>query len=604
MAFFTRRLLTSVAPTCSSPSDQIKTLLSKGLYHHTLHLFTELLLSGHSSISFLLPSVIKACSTAQCHAFGTQLHCFALKTASLSEIVVSNSIITMYAKFSDVESARQVFDTMPHRDPITWNSMINGYLQNGRLEEALNALKNVHLLGFVPKPELLASVVSICGRKTGSRIGRQIHALLLVDERIAQSVFLSTALVDFYLRSDDSLMALRVFDGMEVKNEVSWTAMISGCIAKQDYGEAFECFRAMQAEGVCPNRVTLIALLPACAEPGLVKHGKEIHGYAFRHGFESCPSFSSALLNTYCQCGESLHLAELIFEGSSFRDVVLWTSVIGSYSRRGDSYKALKLFNKMRTEETEPNYVTLLIVISACTNFTSLKHGFGLHGYIIKFGFGFSISVGNALVNMYAKCGCLDSSRKMFLEMPNRDSVTWSSLIHAYGLHGCGEKALQLFNEMNDRGVKPDAITFLAVLSACNHAGLVTEGQRIFKQINAYYKIPLTIEHYASLVDLLGRSGKLEDAFEILRTMPMKPSARVWSSLVSACKLHGRLDIAELLAPQLIRSEPNNACNYRLLNRIYAEHGHWLDTEQVRKAMKLQRLNKCYGFSRIEAGDN
>ncbi|KAG4945447.1 hypothetical protein JHK87_041454 [Glycine soja] len=601
MAFFTRRLLTTVAPTCSSPSNQIKTFLSKGLYHQTLQLFSELHLCGHSSISFFLPSVIKASSSAQCHTFGTQLHCLALKTGSHSETVVSNSIITMYFKFSDVGSARQVFDTMPHRDPITWNSLINGYLHNGYLEEALEALNDVYLLGLVPKPELLASVVSMCGRRMGSKIGRQIHALVVVNERIGQSMFLSTALVDFYFRCGDSLMALRVFDGMEVKNVVSWTTMISGCIAHQDYDEAFACFRAMQAEGVCPNRVTSIALLSACAEPGFVKHGKEIHGYAFRHGFESCPSFSSALVNMYCQCGEPMHLAELIFEGSSFRDVVLWSSIIGSFSRRGDSFKALKLFNKMRTEEIEPNYVTLLAVISACTNLSSLKHGCGLHGYIFKFGFCFSISVGNALINMYAKCGCLNGSRKMFLEMPNRDNVTWSSLISAYGLHGCGEQALQIFYEMNERGVKPDAITFLAVLSACNHAGLVAEGQRIFKQVRADCEIPLTIEHYACLVDLLGRSGKLEYALEIRRTMPMKPSARIWSSLVSACKLHGRLDIAEMLAPQLIRSEPNNAGNYTLLNTIYAEHGHWLDTEQVREAMKLQKLKKCYGFSRIEA---
>nr|KYP63088.1 hypothetical protein KK1_017653 [Cajanus cajan] len=534
MALYTRRLLTTLAPTRSSPSNQIKTLLSNGLYHQTLQLFTELHLSGQYSISFVLPSVIKASSSAQCHAFGTQLHCIALKTGSHSESVVSNSIITMYAKFSDVESARKVFDTTLHRDPITWNSMINGYLQNG---------------------------------------------------------------------CDDSLMALRVFDELEVKNEVSWTAMISGCIANQDYDEAFACFRAMQAEGVCPNRVTSIALLPACTEPGSVKYGKEIHSYAFRHGFESCPSFSSALINMYGQHGESMQLAELIFEGSRFRDVVLWSSIIGSYSRRGDSNKTFKLFNKMRTAETEPNYVTLLAVISACTNLSSLKQGCGLHGYIFKSGFSFSISVGNALINMYAKCGCLDGSSKIFLEMTNKDSVTWSSLINAYGLHGCGEQALQLFYEMNERRVKSDAITFLAVLSACNHAGLVSEGQRIFKQVNVDYKIPLTIEHYACLVDLLGRSGKLEDALEILRTMPMKPSARIWSSLVSACKLHGRLDIAEMLAPQLIRSEPNNAGNYTLLNMIYGEHGHWLDTEQVREEMTRKRLKKCYGFSRIEAGD-
>ncbi|XP_004485618.2 pentatricopeptide repeat-containing protein At4g31070, mitochondrial [Cicer arietinum] len=608
MSFFTRRLSSTVVPT-QSPSDHIKTLVSNALYHQTLEFFTQLHFTGHhfSSILCVLPSVIKACSYTHSHAFGQQLHCLALITGFHSDPLVSNSIISMYARFSDIRSARQVFDTMPHRDSITWNSMINAYLQNGCFLEAYQTLKDLYFLGFLPKPELLASMVSMCGRKmgSGSRKGRQIHGLVVVDGRIQiqHSVFLSTAFVDFYFRCGESLMALSVFDGMEVRNEVSWTAAISGCTANQDYDVAFECFREMQVEGVKPNRVTLIALLAACERPGFAKYGKEIHGYGFRHGFNSCHSFSSALINVYCQCGESLHFAELIFERSSLRDVVLWSSIIGSYSRRGESVKALKLFNKMRTEETEPNYVTLLAVISACTNLSSLKHGSGVHCYILKFGLDFSIFVCNALINMYAKCGCLDDSLKIFLETPNRDSVTWSSLISAYGLHGCGEQALQLFYEMKERGVTPDAVTFLAVLSACNHAGLVTEGKQVFDEVNADCEIPITIEHYACLIDLLGRSGKLEDALEILRTMPMKPSARIWSSLVSACKLHGRLDIAEILSPELIRSEPNNAANYTLLNMIYAERGHWLDIEQVRETMKLQRLKKCNGFSRIEARD-
>ncbi|XP_057740878.1 pentatricopeptide repeat-containing protein At4g31070, mitochondrial [Arachis stenosperma] len=595
----------AVYEASASFNQRIKTLLSNGLYHQTFQLFRQLLFSGtHVNIFSLLPSLTKACSSAQCHAFGTALHCLALKTGSHSDHVVSNSVITMYAKFMDTESARKVFDRMPQRDPITWNSMINCYLYNGYLTEALQTLKGAHLLGLAPKPELMARVVSMCGRNVCSRIGKQIHALVIVDERVQQSesVIFSTALVDFYFRCGESWMALHVFDGMDVKNEVTWTAIISGCTTNHHYGAAFACFRAMQAEGVIPESA-LIALLKACAESGFAKHGKEIHGYAFRHWFASSHDFSSALINMYCQCGESLHLAELVFEGSSFRDVVLWSSIIGSYAHRGDGYKALKLFNKMLGEETEPNHVTLLEVISACTNLSSLKHGCPFHGYVLKFGFSSHISVGNALINMYAKCGCLDGSIKIFLEMPNRDSVSWSTLISAYGLHGCGDQALQLFHEMQERGVKSDAITLLAILSACNHAGLVTEAQLVFRQASADCKIQLTLEHYACLIDLLGRSGKLEDAMETLRTMPMEPSARMWSSLVSSCKLHGRLDIAEILVPQLIRSEPNNAANYALLNMIYAEHGHWLGVEKVREIMKLQKVKKTNGFSRIEAVD-
>ncbi|KAI9110387.1 hypothetical protein K1719_018547 [Acacia pycnantha] len=590
--------------TVSSSSNHIKSLVSKGLYDQTLEVYKELHAHGFPAISSLLPSVVKACSSAQRHGFGFQLHCFAIKSGFDSEAVLTNSIISMYAKFSDAQSARKVFDNMPHRDPITWNSMINCYLQNGYVVEALDTLKEMYSFDLVPKPELLASLLSMCG-KIGLKVGRQIHSLLIADERIEEkeSVFLSTALMDFYFKCNDSLMASRVFNGMKVKNDVSWTAMISGYSSDQDYEKAFEFFNAMQGKGVEPNRVTLIALLPACAELGLLKHGEEIHGYALRRGFESDHRFSSALMNMYCKFEESFHLAELIFERSSYRDVVLWSSIIGGYSQRGDGSNALKLLRQMMLEGIEPNSVTMLAVVSACTILSSLRQGYRIHGYVLKLGLDSDICLGNALINMYAKCGCLDGSHKIFQEMPNQDSVSWSTLITAYGLHGCGEQALNLFFDMKDKGVKPDSICFLAILSACNHSGLVVEGQKLFKQISEDCELPLTIEHYACQIDLLGRSGKIEDALEIMRTMPTKPSARIWSSLVSSCKLHGRLDIAEMLAPHLLRSEPENAANYTLLNMIYADHGRWHDIKRGRKFMKLRRLNKRYGFSQIEAGN-
>lgn len=598
-----------VGPTSSSSSlsNQIKNLVSKKLYNQTLELYKELHDShGFHVISSVLPSVIKACSSAQDYNFGVQLHCVAIKSGFDSESVLSNSIISMYAKFSEAQSARKVFDEMPHRDPITWNSMMNCYVQNGYFIEAIGMFKEMYLLDLVPKPELLASLLSMCGRKMSLSVGRQIHNLVIVDDRIKEeeSVFLSTSLVDFYFRCSESLMASRVFDSMKVKNEVSWTAMIYGYITERDYEKAFDFFRAMQNEGVLPNRVTLTALLPACAEMGFVKYGKEIHGYAFHCGFESNHSFSSALINMYSTCGKkSFHLAELVFKRSRFRDVVLWSSMIRSYSQRRNYYNALKLFKQMRLEETEPNSVTILALVSACTILSSPKHGQGIHGYILKLGFSFDMCLGNALINMYAKCGSLDDSQKIFLEMPIHDSVSWSTLISAYGLHGCGEQALKLFNEMKDNGVKPDSITILAVLSACNHAGLVLEAQELFKKVSKDCNISLTIEHYACQIDLLGRSGRLEDALEMVKMMPMKPSGRIWSSLVSSCKLHGRLDIAEMLAPELIGSESGNAANYTLLNLIYAEHGLWDDVEQMREVMKFRRVKKRYGFSRIEAED-
>ncbi|XP_048329673.2 pentatricopeptide repeat-containing protein At4g31070, mitochondrial [Ziziphus jujuba] len=594
-----RRFMSALS--MSTIEAQIKDLVSGGQHDQALQLFKQQLHPSalHASTS-ILPSVIKACSLPRSHHFGLQLHCLVIKTGSHSEIVVSNSIISMYAKSSTVEAARKVFDTMPYRDTITWNSLINCHIQNGYPGKALEMLKMMCFYGFVPKPELLACIVSACARTRQFRVGRVVHALVTTDGRIEESTLLSTALVDMYLRSNDSIMGLHVFNQMADKNEVSWTAMISGCTSNYCYKMAIDCLRSMQIERVRPNRVTLIAILPVCAELGSIKQGKEIHGYSFRHGFHWDHHLSASLMHMYCKCGGALRSAKFIFESSTVKDVVMWSSIIGSYAQQGDGTQAMKLFKQMHAEGTKPNSVTLLAIISACTSLSSLSLGYGVHGYAMKSGFDFDIFIGNALINLYAKCGSLEASHQTFKEMPKKDFISWSTLIGGYGLHGCGGEALKLFHEMQEKGMEPDGITFLAVLSACNHAGLVEEGQRIFYDVMKGDKVPPTIELYACHIDLLGRSGKLEDACNVLRTIPMKPSTRIWSSLISACKVHGRLEIAEMIAHQLIKSEPENAANYTLLSMVYAETGNWLGVEEVRRIMRLQGLKKSHGFSQIE----
>uniref|UniRef100_A0A2C9WD24 Pentacotripeptide-repeat region of PRORP domain-containing protein n=1 Tax=Manihot esculenta TaxID=3983 RepID=A0A2C9WD24_MANES len=578
------RRFTSTLHSAESNSTihcKIKDLISRGLYGQTLVLYTqEFHRAGVQANAFILPSLLKACSSSHYHHYGLQLHCVVLKSGFLSDPVISNALMPFYAKSSDVELALKAFDAMPSRDSISWNSIINCCVQKGRITKAFELFKEMYRLGFVPKSELLASFISLSVRFGDLKLGRIIHALVIVDERIQEEVFVLTSLVDWYFKCGYSSMALRVFDRMEVKNEISWTAMVSGCIANFDHGMAVDCFRAMQINGVKPNRVTLIASLPACAELGCIKHGKEIHGYAIRQGFDSDRHFLSSLIHMYCISGKSMQPAKLIFERSEVKDVVLWSSIIGSYSRSGHSVEAINLFKRMREEGIGPNSVTLLAVITACTTKTALELGNATHGYIVKCGLNFDVFIGNALINMYAKCGCLVASHQIFKEMHIKDSVSWSTLIAGYGLHGYGKEALSFFHEMQDRLVEPDAITLIAILSACNHAGLVEEGKQIFDNVKKEGKILLTIEHYACLIDLLGKSGKIDDAFDIVRTMPLKPSASIWSSLVSACKTHGRSEIAEILARQLIESEPGNAANHTSLSGIFAESKNWHAVEE------------------------
>ncbi|XP_060188790.1 pentatricopeptide repeat-containing protein At4g31070, mitochondrial [Lycium barbarum] len=607
MTNITKRFISTLSSTSSSFTEiynTIKQLILNGKYNQALKLYTGKIHSHASNTTFLLPSIIKSCAHTQTHQLlGYQLHCYVLKNGYSSESAISNSFISMYAKFGKTEDASQLFDKMPQRDTISWNSMISCYYSNGYLLESLELFKEMYIENFVPKPELIASVLSACVQTKNLRLGRAIHGLTIVDEKIESSVFLTTALVDFYWKCCEPDLAFRVFRGMEVKNEVSWTAMVSGCIAEEMYAKAIELFRVMQLENVKPNRVTLTSILPACAHLGALKYGKQIHGYAFRYGFDLDSKFSSAIVHMYSECGEALRAVKSIFDRSTKKDVVMWTAIITCYSRNKSSCReAIRLFNEMQLTGTQPNDVTLLAVVSACTNLLSVRHGRGTHGYAFRSGLSSHLFIGNSLINMYSKCGFLKDSAQVFEEMSIRDSASWSALISAYGTHGSGDKALELFHEMKGRGIKTDSIALLAVLLACNHCGLFEEGKKLFEALKDK-SFSITVELYACYIDLLGRAGKLEDASEVISGMPMKPSDRIWSSLISSCKLHGRLEVAERLAHRLTKSEPENAANYGLLSLVYAESENWPGVEDVRRDMKERKLRKSYGFSRIELDD-
>ncbi|KAJ8641067.1 hypothetical protein MRB53_017761 [Persea americana] len=591
-------------------SRKLKDMVSKGLFEDALRLYKDLLRassssSGHTDAS-LIPSLLKAASASL--PLGLQLHSFLLKTARDKEPVTANSLISMYSRCRDVHSARLVFDTMPPptRDAVTWNSIIMCYVRNDDFLNSIQMFKLMFSSDFRPLSQLIASVVSLSGRAGYLRLGMQIHAHAICSGISDVCSFLPTALIDMYSRCRDLHSASMVFQEMSTatydnRNGVSWTAMITGCAVNGDYLQSLAVFRAMQFEGMKPNRVTLVSILPSCAELGALRHGKEIHAHIFRHGYglESC--LEGALVDMYCKCGREALLSSskyawIVFErAEERRDVVVWSSIIGSYSRRGDAVKTMSLFHQMRMEGIGPNSVTLLAVIGACTSLSSAGFSSAIHGYAVKSGLDSEVFVGNSLIDMYAKCGCLKSSSRVFEEMPVRDPVSWSALISCYGRHGRGNEALRIFHEMREEGIEPDEITLLAVLSACNHAGLVDQAQQLFNQAPSP-----GAEHYACLVDLLGRAGRLEDACQVVNRMPMGPSLSIWGSLVCACRVLGRFDLAETVAWKIIDLEPENAANYTLLSMIYAEAGDWAGIEEARKLMKERGLKNRLGYSRVE----
>jgi pentatricopeptide repeat protein len=354
--------------------------------------------------------------------------------------------------------------------------------------------------------------------------------------------------------------ALKLFQEMPHRNVISWNSMITGYALSGQVDEALKLFQEM------PERDVIS---------------------------------SNAMIAGYSQNG---HVDEAVklFHTMPERDVVSWTAMIAGYAQNGHFEEALEFFGQLLRTCLKPSSDTFACILPACANLTALEHGRKLHENIIRIGFQYDVFVGNALIDMYAKCGIVESACKVFDKISNRSVVSWTAMIGGYALNGLGIEALQVFKQMQLSGTNPDAVTFVGVLSACCHAGLVDDGCQYFDYMTRNYNITPTMEHYCCMVDLLGRAGNLEEAWDFINRMPIKPGPSVWGSLLAACRIHTNIELGKYAAESLFELEPENGAPYVLLSNIYAAAGRWDDIEKVRRLMKDKRIKKEPGHSWIE----
>eukprot|EP01018_Ginkgo_biloba_P018799 Gb_11545 [translate_table: standard] len=578
----------------------IRGYVSNGFCEEAVKLYRQIQMSGIQPDKFVFTSVIKACTVLSSLQEGMEIHGDIVRTGFEYDIIVGNSLLAMYAKCGAIEIARQIFDKMPARDVVSWSTMISGSVQNGRANEALILFNEMQLQGIKSDSVTITSLLPACAHLLALQQGKRIHGYILRNG-FESDVIVGTALIDMYAKCGSIDGARRVFDTMSTRNVFSWSAMIA-CYAQSGYAsETFTLFHQMQLQGIKPNSVTMVSLLRACFRLTL-QHGKWVHGYTIRSGFDSDVVVGTALVDMYANCG-SLDMARRIFDKMSKRNVVSWSAMIAGYAHSGHANEALLLLNKMQLQDIKPDFVTMVSVLPACAQLSALQQGKRIHGYIIRNGFDLNIAVGNALVDMYAKCGNMDIARKWFDKMPEKDVVSWSAMIAGYGMHGHGEDALALFTQMQQKGMKPDHIIFISVLSACSHAGLVDEGWKYFNSMKQDYRITPRVEHYACMVDLLGRSGLLYEAHDFIKKMPLEPNAAVWAALLGACRIYSNIELGELVAECLFELEPENAACYVLLSNIYADAGRWEDVAKVRIMMKDRGLKKIPGCSYIEVNN-
>ncbi|XP_050236377.1 pentatricopeptide repeat-containing protein CRR2, chloroplastic [Mercurialis annua] len=480
------------------------------------------------------------------------------------------------------------------------NKLIQSLCKQGNLKQAINVLSNEP----DPTQHTYELLILSCTHQNSFSDAQLVHQHL-TENGYDQDPFLATKLINMYSSFDSIDDARKVFDEMRSRTIYVYNALFRALTLVGNGEEVLGLYRRMNSIGMGSDRFTYTYVLKACvASNGLVSlltKGKEIHAQILRRGYEAHVHVMTTLVDMYARLG-CVSYGSFVFNQMPVKNVVSWSAMIACYSKNGRPFEALELFREMMLETKDlcPNSVTMVSVFQACAALAALEQGKLLHGYILRRGLDSILPVISALVTMYARCGKLELAQCVFDQMDNRDVVSWNSLISSYGVHGFGREAIHIFEQMIRDGVRPSPVSFISVLGACSHAGLVEEGKRLFESMNKHYGIHPSVEHYACMVDILGRANRLEEAAKIIQDMRIEPGPKVWGSLLGSCRIHNNVELAEWAGTKLFELEPTNAGNYVLLADIYAEAGIWDGVKRVKKLLDARGLRKVSGCSWIE----
>ncbi|XP_059431102.1 pentatricopeptide repeat-containing protein At2g22410, mitochondrial-like [Corylus avellana] len=534
------------------------------------------------------------------------------------------------ADTGDIDYARVLFSQIENPNTYIWNTMIRGYCK-----------AKVPTMGFLFFRRMVRERVQMdrrsfvfalkaCEQFCTVLDGESVHCCIW-KMGFDSDLVVRNGLVHFYATRRCLKLARKMFDETSLKDVVTWTSMIDGYTVHNCTDEALQLFNLMLLSDVEPNEVTMIAVLSACSLKGDLSMGKSIHEYIQKKNLNSSLNLQNAMLDMYVKCGSlvaareifdnminrdvfswtsmvngyakfgKLDLARKFFDDMPERNVISWSAMIAGYSQNNQPKEALKLFLDMVEAGLVAIENTLVCVLSACSQLGSLDLGQWIHHYYInQKRIQLSLILANAFIDMYAKCGRIDAAAMIFNEMLERDLVSWNSMIVGYASHGHATKALSLFEKMISLRFTPDEITFVGLLSACSHGGLVSEGREYFESMERNFGIEPKVEHYACMIDLFGRVGLLEEAYELIAKMPMKASIAAWGALLNACRMHGNVEMAKLSAFKLLELDPEDSGIYSLLANICAHERRWGDVKMIRSMMRERGVKKTPGRSLIE----
>ncbi|XP_050216769.1 pentatricopeptide repeat-containing protein At1g71420 [Mercurialis annua] len=584
--------------------NEVRILSTSGHIDQALSLFYNASLPPLPYSEQTYTALFHACARHGYLQQGINLHQHLLSNNNNSNhelgVFVTNHLINMYAKCGSLNYARQLFDEMPDRNVVSWTALISGYAQHGHVYECCS-LFSCMLKHCQPNEFAFTSNLTCCDYVHG----KQVHGLAM-KMGLDGTVYVGNALISMYGNNGDINEAWTVFQNLKIRNIVSWNSMIAGFQVRKLGAQALHLFSQMHRNGIGFDRATLLSVLSSLTEGCIHSHDVgwdfcfQLHCLSIKSSFLLQVEVVTAFVKAYSDLGgEVTDCYSLFLESSCCRDIVAWTGIITACSERQPE-EALFLFRQLRREYLAPDWYTFSSVLKACAGLGTERHAMVIHSLVVKAGFEGDAVLDNALIHAYTRCGSISLSKQVFDEMGSRNLVSWNSMLKAYALHGQAKEALHVFSEMN---VRPDSATLVALLSACSHSGLVEKGIEIFESMSVNHGIFPQVDHYACMVDILGRAGRVVEANELISRMPMKPDSVVWSALLGSCRKHGETHLAKLAADRLKELEPRNSLGYIQMSNIYCSGGSYTEAGVIRNEMAGSRVRKEPGLSWIEIGN-
>ncbi|KAL8549729.1 hypothetical protein ACS0TY_008538 [Phlomoides rotata] len=568
-------------------SDNDRQLQSVGLFKRIIST------SGFMPNVISVVSVLPVCAALENERFVSLIHCYVVKAGINGATKTGNSLIDAYGKCGNIEAMKGVFDQMVERDEVSWNSIIAGFSYKGSNSSALDCFRAMITEQVKLNSVAIATMLPTLVELSSFNKGKEVHCFSIKMDMDSDE-FVANALIDMYGKWGCLTEASSVFRKMQGRNIVSWNTMIGKFAQNGHELDAIGLIREMQAHDETPNSITLMNALPACARVGSVLHGKEMHGRSIRLTSASELFVSNALTDMYAKCGR-MDLAQTMFSISP-RDEVSYNILIMGYSQTSKCAKSITLFKEMEMLGLNHDTVSYMGVLSACANSSAIKEGKEIHAFATRRLFHEHLFIANSLLDMYTKCGRIDIGRMLFDRIPDKDAASWNTMILGFGMIGELNKAIGLFEAMKEDGVKYDSVSYIAVLCACSHGGLVEKGKAYFDDM-LVHDIKPTEMHYACMVDLLGRNGLMEEALELINSLSIELGANIWGALLGASRVHGNVEVGCWAAEHLLELKPEHSGYYVVLSNLYAEAGRWDEADRVRKLMSVRRVKKNPGCS-------